>query len=356
MKICAKCGERNENVANYCFKCGAELEAYSEKAEVKRKPAGFRMRVIAISCAGILAVVAVSIYRLIQKANEAAEKGNLGALKSAISLYYGNNEGLYPETLDALVPVYISAIPNAKSEDGTISKRVIIEKDGRKDFNGDGRGGWWYNSGRISGRYAGDLCVNSFAKNIKDKPAGRGFSEPSRFAGMLKSNPKTAFAAGRVEPALSIIKLQSYSFEITRNSEKTLHLKLSGQPLFAHLHANVWHQGTDKKPRVLINGVDAGTLEPCWPSMAQRNYVFFLWDKNAGKTINYQADYQGWIRAHCFIDGNLLKPGKNTVTFAVKLDQIKVKNVEMEALYKFDSDDTIYDFRKKTRHLSLPKL
>ncbi|MFH1958270.1 MAG: hypothetical protein ABIJ15_07345 [bacterium] len=199
------------------------------------------------------------------------------------------------------------------------------------------------------------LIILPLLSGCKKPTTGRGFSEPSRFAGMLKPNPKTALAVDRTEPALSIIALHPSPFEITRNSEKNLPLKLMGQPLFARLQADVWHQGTDIKPRVSINGVETGTLEPCWPSLAQRNYVFFLWDKIDGKTINYQVDYQGWLKANIFFDGNLLKPGKNTVTLAVKLDQIKVKDVKIELLYKLDSNDTIYDFRKKTKHLPLPK-
>lgn len=190
----------------------------------------------------------------------------------------------------------------------------------------------------------------------KSATVQRGFTEPSRFAGMLKPNPKTATAEDRDSPVLSIIELQSEALEITHHSEKTFTLTLSKQPIFARLQANVWHQGTDKKPQISINGINAGTLELCWPSLTQRNYVFFLWDQNGNKTINYQLDYQGWLRASSFINGDLLKVGENTVTLAVKLDQIKIKDIKIELLYGFDFDDTIYDFRQKSKALPLPML
>jgi uncharacterized RDD family membrane protein YckC len=52
------------------------------------------------------------------KSGEGATKGNLGSLRSAISIYYGDMEGQYPATLDALVgPKWIAAIPQTKLAD-----------------------------------------------------------------------------------------------------------------------------------------------------------------------------------------------------------------------------------------------
>ena len=199
------------------------------------------------------------------------------------------------------------------------------------------------------------LSLSVLAEN-KSATVERGFTEPSSFAGMLKPNPKTVTAEDRDSPTLSIIELQSEALEITRYSEKTFTLTLSKQPIFARLQANVWHQGTDEKPQISINGINAETLELFWPSLAQRNYVFFLWDQNGNKTIHYQPDYQGWLLASSFLNCDLLKVGENTVTFAVKLDQIKVKDIKIELLYGFDSDDTIHDFRQESKALPLPML
>jgi uncharacterized RDD family membrane protein YckC len=51
---------------------------------------------------------------LLKKSGEGATKGNLGALRSGISIYYGDAEGQYPASLDALVPKYIPEIPKTK--------------------------------------------------------------------------------------------------------------------------------------------------------------------------------------------------------------------------------------------------
>jgi len=49
------------------------------------------------------------------KSGEGATKGNLGSLRSSMAIYYGDAEGQYPATLDALVgPKYIPAIPKTK--------------------------------------------------------------------------------------------------------------------------------------------------------------------------------------------------------------------------------------------------
>jgi len=117
---------------------------------------------------GILAAVAVPKFAsLTRMSKEAAAKGQLGALRSALSIHYGDTEGTWPETLEGMTPTYLFKIPNATPGDGTNSSHVTVEKDGRKAFNGDGLGGWWYNSGRIDGDYAGEIRVNSFATDCR---------------------------------------------------------------------------------------------------------------------------------------------------------------------------------------------
>lgn len=48
------------------------------------------------------------------KSGEGATKGNLGALRSASAIYYGDMEGLYPASLEALIPRYLPAMPKTK--------------------------------------------------------------------------------------------------------------------------------------------------------------------------------------------------------------------------------------------------
>ncbi len=86
------------------------------------------LRKIAVICMGLLIplalvlgiVAAIAIPKfanLTQKANEGATKGNLGMLRSALSIYYGDMEGVYPDSLEALTSDgrYITTIPEAKT-------------------------------------------------------------------------------------------------------------------------------------------------------------------------------------------------------------------------------------------------
>lgn len=55
---------------------------------------------IVVAIIGLLAAIAIPKFAdLVIKAKEAAIKGKLGSLRSSISLYYANNEGVYPDYL-----------------------------------------------------------------------------------------------------------------------------------------------------------------------------------------------------------------------------------------------------------------
>jgi prepilin-type N-terminal cleavage/methylation domain-containing protein len=52
---------------------------------------------IVVAIIGILSAIAIPKFAdLIRKSNEGATKGNLGAVRSAISIYYGELEGMFP--------------------------------------------------------------------------------------------------------------------------------------------------------------------------------------------------------------------------------------------------------------------
>jgi general secretion pathway protein G len=74
---------------------------------------------IVVAIIGILSAIAIPKFAdLIRKSNEGATKGNLGAVRSALSIYYGEQEGRYP-TIATQVPAdltmdngkYIKAMP-----------------------------------------------------------------------------------------------------------------------------------------------------------------------------------------------------------------------------------------------------
>lgn len=55
---------------------------------------------IVVAIIGILAAVAIPKFAdLVTKSKEASAKGSLGAVRSAISIYYGDTEGVYPANL-----------------------------------------------------------------------------------------------------------------------------------------------------------------------------------------------------------------------------------------------------------------
>jgi general secretion pathway protein G len=81
---------------------------------------------IVVAIIGILAAVAIPKFaEMIRKSKEGATKGSLSALRSALTIYMSDNEGLQPlsrsaiadignSILTSMVPKYIEAIPLAR--------------------------------------------------------------------------------------------------------------------------------------------------------------------------------------------------------------------------------------------------
>ena len=73
---------------------------------------------IVVAILGILVTIAIPKFSsLMAKSNESTTKGNLGALRSALSVYYGNCEGTYPyDNLNSLTvgKQFIEIIPGAR--------------------------------------------------------------------------------------------------------------------------------------------------------------------------------------------------------------------------------------------------
>src|SRR5271170_7959516 len=107
---------------------------------------------ITISIIGILAVIALPKFAdMVRKSKEGATKGNLGALRSTLSIYYSDLEGLYPATIvanDALTALtingkFLTAIPVVRAAD--YHGDNAAELDGATGhIPPDDAGSWYY--------------------------------------------------------------------------------------------------------------------------------------------------------------------------------------------------------------------
>jgi len=56
---------------------------------------------IVVAIIGILAAIAIPRFaNMLEKSREGSTKGNIGALKSAAAIYYGDQKGIWPTTLN----------------------------------------------------------------------------------------------------------------------------------------------------------------------------------------------------------------------------------------------------------------
>lgn len=88
---------------------------------------GRRTAFAALGVLGVLAILGITVLvalpsigkfrQLTTLSGEGATKGNLGSLRAGSSIYYGDKEGVYPQTLEELVPQYVPSIPKTKLAD-----------------------------------------------------------------------------------------------------------------------------------------------------------------------------------------------------------------------------------------------
>lgn len=108
----------------------------------------------------VLAIGAIIIFgNMIDRSRESATKGSLGALRSAISTYYADKEGLWPDDLEIVNATsfngnYIDEIPVAK-----LRKALPETNNVRHETTANSNGGWLYNSD------TGSITVNHDGKD-----------------------------------------------------------------------------------------------------------------------------------------------------------------------------------------------
>lgn len=144
-------------------------------------PAGFRRlwitrginifeMMIPMAILGILAAIAIPKFNeLVRKSNEGATKGNLGAMRSALSIFYGETGRRYPSQPVSLTfgKRYLPYLPKAKLEPlHPVSEQVRL---GAGAWDVDDHGGWLYVADRRSETF-GVVLVNCTHTDTKGKP------------------------------------------------------------------------------------------------------------------------------------------------------------------------------------------
>lgn len=120
---------------------------------------------IVVAIIGILAAIAIPKFAdLINKSKEGATKGALSSVRSALQVYYGDNEGWFPTDTLAILTTnakYINEIPVAK-----------LPTTGHADSKGvvtalaDG-GGWLYFNDPLSSAVWGTFVASCTHEDIK---------------------------------------------------------------------------------------------------------------------------------------------------------------------------------------------
>ncbi len=126
--------------------------------------------VIAVAVVVLFAIIAVpKLADVLRKSNEGATKGGLGALRSAIAVYYGDHEGNYPgENIVEEITAdgkYIKEIPVAYCPPYHPKSGKVIVLTGENDADiPEDTGEWIYkaveNDDDGTGRVKGQIWIN----------------------------------------------------------------------------------------------------------------------------------------------------------------------------------------------------
>jgi prepilin-type N-terminal cleavage/methylation domain-containing protein len=140
-----------------------------------RKEHGFTLieLMIVVAIIGILAALALPKFaQLVEKSREAATKGNMNAMRSSISIYYGDSEGIYPTYLETsalyLFSKFMEKIPPVKATHAGVGIGTVESPSGTDIVHTDDESivatniGWLYNSN------TGRIFVNSSATDSKN--------------------------------------------------------------------------------------------------------------------------------------------------------------------------------------------
>ncbi len=118
---------------------------------------------IVVAIIGILAAIAIPKFaQMLEKSREGATKGNLAAMRSAVTIYYSEKEGTWPGDLTTAFTSYLYPLPPAKATPlGNVT--TVAAAAGVPAAAGTG---WAYVTDTTSA-FAGNVFANSTATDTK---------------------------------------------------------------------------------------------------------------------------------------------------------------------------------------------
>jgi prepilin-type N-terminal cleavage/methylation domain-containing protein len=143
---------------------------------IRLKAKGFTLieLMIVVAIIGILAAIAIPRFAaMLEKSREGSTKGNLGSLKSAASIYYGDQQGIWPTTLQSFTGYafsrYLDNISPVKVTGAFVSGApspagALVSMAAGSVVPTTGAIGWMYDSS------FGNVYVNSTVKDSKAIP------------------------------------------------------------------------------------------------------------------------------------------------------------------------------------------
>lgn len=129
---------------------------------------------IVVAIIGILAAIAIPQFaNLVAKSQEGRTKANLGTIRSALSIYYGDSEGWYPvATSGSNLTVlstggrYLQSVPNSDLPKTTNSAgHASINTE--VGFPSGDAGGWAYDNGGAASSTWGKVVVNCSHNDLR---------------------------------------------------------------------------------------------------------------------------------------------------------------------------------------------
>ena len=143
--------------------------------KIQKTSKGFTLieLMIVVAIIGILAAIAIPQFaNLVAKSQEGRTKANLGTIRSALSIYYGDSEGWYPvagAASDLVILTtggrYLQAVPNADLP-RTTNSAGHGSVNSETNTAGDGAG-WFYDAGGAGSSTWGKVAVNCSHNDLR---------------------------------------------------------------------------------------------------------------------------------------------------------------------------------------------